>query len=97
MSFTPWPAGHHQPLRVWLVCLYLMGLNISNRQIAQALDLIEGDVQHMTEQLRTGVVAAQPETTLTGEVEIDEVYLVAGHKGQPEAVSKKAAGGGDDD
>ncbi|HEX8568622.1 MAG TPA: transposase [Caulobacteraceae bacterium] len=28
-------AGHHQPLRVWVLCLYFMGLNLSNRQIAQ--------------------------------------------------------------
>ena len=45
-------AGHHQPLRVWVLCLYLMGLNLSNRQIAQELDLGETDVQAMTEQLR---------------------------------------------
>jgi len=30
---------------------------------------------------------------LTGEVEIDEVYVVAGHKGQPAAVAKR--GGSD--
>ena len=24
-------AGHHQPLRVWVLCLYFMGLNLSNR------------------------------------------------------------------
>jgi transposase-like protein len=29
-------AGHHQPLRVWVLCLYLMGLNLSNRQIAES-------------------------------------------------------------
>ncbi len=23
-------AGHHQPLRVWVLCLYFMGLNLSN-------------------------------------------------------------------
>jgi len=23
-------AGHHQPLRVWVLCLYYMGLNLSN-------------------------------------------------------------------
>ena len=23
-------AGHRQPLRVWVLCLYLMGLNLSN-------------------------------------------------------------------
>jgi transposase-like protein len=25
-------AGHHQPLQVWVVCLYFMGLNVSNEQ-----------------------------------------------------------------
>src|SRR3954470_7835980 len=33
------PAGHHQPLRVWVLCLYFMGLNLSNRQIAAELGL----------------------------------------------------------
>ena len=32
-------AGHHQPLRVWVLCLYFMGLNLSNRQIAAELGL----------------------------------------------------------
>src|SRR4051794_23052756 len=31
-------AGHHRPLRVWMLCLYLTGLNLSNRQIARELD-----------------------------------------------------------
>lgn len=89
-------AGHHQPLQVWILCLYLMGLNLSNAQIAQELDLNKDDVQQMTEQLRQGIVAAEPEPLLSGEVECDEVYIVAGHKGQPEAVKKKAVplGGG---
>jgi len=82
-------AGHHQPLRVWILCLYFMGLNLSNRQIAQELGLNPDDVQQMTEQRRTGVVAAPPEPSLSGEVECDEVYVVAGHKGQPEAVKKR--------
>lgn len=82
-------AGHHQPLRVWILCLYFMGLNLSHRQIAQELGLNPDDVQQMTEQLGTGVVAAQPEPSVSGEVECDEVYVVAGHKGQPEAVKKR--------
>ena len=49
--------GHHQPLRTWILCLYLMGLNLSNEQIAQELDLSSGDVQAMTSQLRTGIVS----------------------------------------
>ena len=49
--------GHHQPLRVWVLCLYFMGLNLSNEQIAAELDLSAGDAQEMTTQLRTGIEA----------------------------------------
>ena len=66
-----------------------MGLNLSNQQIAQELDLHKDDVQQRTCQLRAGIVAHKPRVTLSGEVEGDEVYVVAGHKGQPEAVKKK--------
>jgi len=86
-------AGHHQPLRVWVLCLYFMGLNLSNRQIAAELGLAASDVQAMTEQLRRGLVAKAPEVELQGEVEVDEVYVVAGHKGQPAAVAKRGGSG----
>ena len=89
-------AGHHQPLRVWVLCLYLMGLNLSNRQIARELDLGETDVQAMTEQLRHGLAAKLPPARLEGEVEIDEVYVVAGHKGRPADVAKGGGWGGGD-
>src|SRR3954449_13499898 len=82
-------AGRHRPLRVWVLCLYLMGLNLSNRQIALELELSPSDAQAMTEHLRRGLVARTPEARLDGEVEIDEVYVVAGHKGQPTAVAKR--------
>src|SRR5437868_3858739 len=84
-------AGHHQPLRVWVLCLYLMGLNLSNRQIAQELDLSQPDAQLMTESLRQGLAARTPAVALDGEVEIDEVYVVAGHKGRPADVAKGGA------
>jgi len=48
--------GHHQALKTWVLCLYLMGLNLSNCQIAAELDLSESVVQEMTTQLRAGVV-----------------------------------------
>ena len=70
-----------------------MGLNLSTRQIAQELGLNGSDVQAMTEQLRGGLVAKAPAVRLAGEVEIDEVYVVAGHKGQGAAVAKR--GGSD--
>ena len=82
-------AGHHQPLRVLVLCLYLMGLNLSNRRIAQELGLDASDVQTMTERLRGGLVAETPAVRLAGDVEIDEVHVVAGHKGQPAAVAKR--------
>lgn len=82
-------AGHHQPLRIWILCLYLMGLNLSNHQISQELDLNQADVQQMTTQLRSGIVANKPTVSLSGEVECDEVYVIAGHKGQPEVVKKR--------
>ena len=78
--------GHHQPLKVWLLCLYFMGLNLSNRQIAQELELNQADVQGMTSALRQMVYLRRQPPLLTGEVEFDEVYLVAGHKGHPATV-----------
>jgi len=69
-------------------------LNLSNRQIALELGLDASDVQAMTEQLRSGLVTKTPVVELTGEVEIDEVYVVAGHKGQPEEVAKRGGSDG---
>ncbi len=56
----------------------------------------------MTEQLRRGLVSKTPAVMLQGEVEpdarassgIDEVCVVAGHKGQPAAVAKIGDSGG---
>ena len=87
-------AGHHQPRRVWVLCLPFMGLNLANRQIAAELGLDASDVQAMTEQLRGGLVARTPRVTLAGEVEIDEVDVVAGHKGQPAAVANRGGAAG---
>jgi transposase-like protein len=84
-------AGHRQPLRTWIGCLYLMGLNLSGLQIAQELEINKDDARAMIQQLREGIVARRPPVVLEGQVECDEVYVVAGHKGHPEAVKKKAA------
>ena len=75
--------------------------NPSNRQIDLELCLDVPDTQAMTEQPRRGLAAKTPEVMLQGEVEpdarassgIDEVYVVAGHKGQPAAMAKR--GGSD--
>jgi hypothetical protein len=73
-----------------------MGLNLSNEQLAQELEIDPDDAQAMATRLRDGIVERKPEVKLSGEVECDEVYVVAGHKGRPEAVRKMggpAAGG----
>jgi len=68
-----------------------MGLNLFNQQIAQELDLDKDVVQDMTTQLRQGIASRKPAVSLAGEVECDEVYVTAGHKGKPEAVRKRGA------
>lgn len=69
-------------------CCRIETRSISNRQIAHELGLNEDDAQDMTRSLRQGVVEASTTPTLAGTVEIDEVYLVAGHKGQSDLVKK---------
>jgi hypothetical protein len=70
-----------------------MGLNLSNLQIARELELNEDDVHEMASCLRNGLVARVAPVQLSGTVEIDEVYVVAGHKGNPAAVKKKPGQG----
>lgn len=82
-------AGHHQPLQVWILCLYFMGLNLSNLRIATELGLDPDSVHEMATTLREGIEQKQPQVVLSGVVECDEVYVVAGHKGHAEVVKKK--------
>jgi len=84
-------ASHHQPLSVWMLCLYFMGLNLSNRQIAAELEMSETQIHEMTTTLRNGIVQQEGTIELSGTVECDEVYVVAGHKGHPDSVKKKVA------
>jgi transposase-like protein len=49
-------AEHHQPLKVWILCLYFMGLNLSNEQIAHELSINESDSYQMATELRGGIV-----------------------------------------
>lgn len=49
-------ANSNKPLKVWILSLYFMGLNLSDRQIAQELDLTEKTAQEITTKLRKGIV-----------------------------------------
>ena len=63
---------------MWIRCLYVISLNLSNPQIAVTVGLGISDVRAMTDQSRGGLVARAPAVTLLGDVEIAEVYVVAG-------------------
>jgi len=78
--------GRHQSLSVWFAYLYMMGLNLSNRQIAKELNLDESDGQAMADQRRGGIVKRCSKARMSGVVEGDEVYVVAGHKGRPDQI-----------
>ena len=71
-----------------------MGLHLATAHMAQDLALHTDDGPHMTCQLRQGLVAKQPTPTVAGAVDGDEVSIVAGHTGKPEAGANR--GGADD-
>lgn len=60
-------------MSVWFVYPYMMGLNLSNRQIAKELGLDESDSQAMADQLRGGIVKPRPKERMNGVVEGDKV------------------------
>ena len=84
-------SGHHQPLRVWIACMHLMGLDVSNLQIAKELGLNESDCQQMTDLLRQGIHKRRRIPHMEGKVEFDEAYVIAGHKGHPEMIIGRKA------
>lgn len=49
-------SGSNKSLKVWVVCLYLMGLNLSNSQISKELEISYPTAQRMTKILREGIV-----------------------------------------
>jgi len=57
--------GHHQPLKTWVICLYLMGLNLSNAQIAMELGISESDSHAMTSLLREGIYEKRPQEIIS--------------------------------
>jgi transposase-like protein/IS1 family transposase len=68
------------------------GLWMHNEQIARELDVNLRDMHQMTTPRREGI-KKKPTMTLSNEVECDEAYVIAGHKGQPEVVKLKGRKG----
>lgn len=58
--------GQRPPLKRWVLGGYLMGLNLSNRQLAAELDLNAEEGQGMARQVREGVVAKKSQCCSVG-------------------------------
>lgn len=93
-------AGHYQPLRVWVLCLYFNRLSRLNQQIVKELSLCGFDVSVMMKQLGSVLVAKTLEVTHKGEMEadaqafswIDRIHVVTGQEGQPAAAKRDGSG-----
>jgi hypothetical protein len=87
-------AGHHPPLRVWRLCLYCLGLHLSTHHMAAARALHPAAVHQRPCPLRQGRVVTQPTPPCSDAVACDEVSIVAGHTGTPEAVGTQGGAAG---
>ena len=72
-----------------VIFLYFLGLNLSNNQIAQELNLKQSTAQNIATTLREVILENKPKVKIEEKCEIDEVYVVAGHKGNSKAVQAK--------
>ncbi|MEA1954357.1 MAG: hypothetical protein U9O24_08205 [Campylobacterota bacterium] len=82
-------AKHNLSAPIMVIFLYFLGLNLSNSQIAQELNLKQGTAQNIATTLRGKILENKPKVKIKGKSEIDEVYVVVGHKGNSEAVKAK--------
>jgi hypothetical protein len=72
-----------------------MGLNGSNRQIVEGLNLNESDGQAMAEALRGGMLQRRHFCAMGKVMECDEGYVVARHKDWPDRIqARRLAGDG---
>ena len=81
---TPF-MGRYQPLSVWFAYLYLMGLNLSNRQIAEELNLNESDGQAMADELRSGIVKCRSKVPKGRNQSSAQAWESTGYQGQKNA------------
>ncbi len=65
------------------------GLAVRHPAYSAGCCINTSDVQVMTSQSREGLTAKAPQIELSGKIEADEVYVMAGHKGHPDTVRKK--------
>jgi len=82
-------SKHNLSASKMVIFLYFIGLNLSNNQIAKELNLKPSTAQNIATTLRKGILENKPKVKIEDKAEIDEVYVVSGHKGNSEAVKAK--------
>ena len=88
LTGTPF-VKHNLSAPLMVIFLYLLGLNLSNYQIAKELNLKQSTAQNIATTLRGKILENKPKVKIEDKAEIDEVYVVSGHKGNSEAVKAK--------
>lgn len=73
--------GTKLSLSTWFLAGYLMKLGLSNKQIAEELDIEENTARRMCNLMRGSMFFQNCLQKLSGTVEVDEVYQTAGSKG----------------
>ncbi len=73
--------GTRLSISIWFLAGYLMKLGLSNKQIADELDIEENTARRMCNLMRGSMFFQNCLQKLSGTVEVDEVYQTAGSKG----------------
>ena len=73
-------AKHNLSTPLMVIFFYFLGLNLSNNQIAKELNLKQSTAQNIATTLRGKILENKPKTKIEDKAEIDEVYVVSGHK-----------------
>jgi transposase-like protein len=78
--------GTKLSLSTWFLAGYLMKLGLSNKQIAEELDIEENTARRMCNLMRGSMFFQNCLQKLSGTVEVDEVYQTAGSKGNGRSI-----------
>ncbi len=78
------------PLAAWFLGFYLAQLGQSTATIAREVPCAYRTAQRMVWLVRAEVVRLEGGRLLQGTVEVDEIYVTAGHKGQAQGGGRKA-------
>jgi transposase-like protein len=82
-------SKHNLSAPKMVIFLYFLGLNLSNNQIAKELNLKQSTAQNIATTLRGKILENKPKAKIEDKAEIDEVYVISGHKGNSDAVKAK--------